>query len=518
LSDEAFWYDKDTADLAVRFFERLLVHSKGEWAGKPFILQEWQREDIIKPLFGWKRKSDNTRRYRTAYIEIPRKNGKSTLCAGLGLYLLFADGEPGAEIYSAAADKDQARIVFDEAKNMVEASPALSEYGKAYRNTIVVKSERNTYKVISADAYTKHGFNAHGIVFDELHAQPSRDLWDVLNTSVGARRQPLMLMITTAGVYDPESICWEQHEYARQVLDGVIDDPSFFAYIAAADDEDDWTSPVVWAKANPGLGETIKLDYLEGECRRAIASPAYQNTFRRLHLNQWTSQDERWLDMTAWNDCKRELPDLKGRTCFGGLDLASTTDIAAFVLCFPPNEEGEPYWLVPHFWIPSDNLIERVRRDRVPYDAWLRDGLIMATPGNVIDYYYIEQTIRQLAIDYDLQEIAFDRWGATLLYQRMEEARQTMIQFGQGFASMSPPMKQFLTLILSKQIAHDGNPVLRWMADNVVARQDPAGNIKPDKSRSKQKIDGIVAIIMGLDRALRFGGASVYDERGVIEL
>jgi phage terminase large subunit-like protein len=514
--DNAFWFDKKAADLAVAFFEKLLVHSKGEWAGQAFKLQPWQRDDIIRPLFGWKR-ADGTRRYRTAYIEIPRKNGKSTLSAGLALYLLFADGEPGAEVYSAAADTDQARIVFEEAQRMVEASPALSEHGQVYRRSIIVKSERSTYRVISADAHTKHGFNAHGIVFDELHAQPNRELWDVLNTSVGARRQPLMIMITTAGVYDPESICWEQHEYARQVLNGAIEDPSYFAYIAAADDEDDWTSPVVWAKANPGLGETIKLDYLEGECRRAIASPAYQNTFRRLHLNQWTSQDERWLDMAAWNACKAEMPDLRGRVCFGGLDLASTTDIAAFVLCFPPEEEDEPYWLLPFFWIPKDSLFDRVRRDRVPYDAWLRDGLVTATPGSVIDYYYIEERIRQLALDYEIQEIAFDRWGATLLYQRLEEARMTMIQFGQGFASMSPPMKEMLNLVLSKRLAHDGNHVLRWMADNVVARQDPAGNIKPDKSKSKQRIDGIVAGIMAIDRATRYT-VSVYEERGIMEI
>jgi phage terminase large subunit-like protein len=515
LSD-GFHYDKAAANLAVAFFEKLLHHSKGEWSGKPFKLQEWQREEIIKPLFGWKR-ADGTRRYRTAYIEVPRKNGKSTLCAGLALYLLFADGEPGAEVYSAAADTDQARIVFDEAQRMVEASPALSEHGQVFRRSIIVKSERSTYRVISADAHTKHGFNASGVIFDELHAQPNRELWDVLNTSTGARRQPLMVMITTAGVYDPESICFEQHEYARQVLSGVIEDSSYFAYIAAAEDEDDWTNPVVWAKANPGLGETIKLDYLEGECRRAISSPAYQNTFRRLHLNQWTSQDERWLDMTAWNACKRELPDLRGRVCFGGLDLASTTDIAAFVLCFPPEEDDDPYWLLPFFWIPLDNLHERVRRDRVPYDAWLRDGYINATEGSVIDYYYIEQTIRQLALQYEIQEIAFDRWGATLMYQRLEEARQTMIQFGQGYQSMSPPTKELMKLVLSQKIAHDGNPVLRWMADNVVARQDPAGNLKPDKAKSRARIDGVVASIMALDRATRYQ-YSVYDERGIMEL
>lgn len=513
---EEFHFDKKAADLAVMFFQRLLIHSKGEWAGQPFVLQDWQRDDIIRPLFGWKR-ADGTRKYRMVYIEIPRKNGKSTLCAGLALYMLFADGEAGAEVYSAAADRDQARIVFEEAKSMVESSPALSKHGQPFRNSIVVRSQRSTYRVLSADSFTKHGLNASAIIFDELHAQPNRELWDVLNTSTGARRQPLMIMITTAGVYDPESICFEQHEYARQVLDGVIDDPAFFAYIAAADETDDWTSPVVWAKANPGLGVTIKLDYLEGECKRALASPAYQNTFRRLHLNQWTAQDERWLDMHAWNACAFPLPDLTGRPCYGGLDLATTTDIAAFVLVFAPLDDDEPYWILPHFWIPRDNLIERVRRDRVPYDAWMRDGLIEATVGNVIDYDVIETRIALLAEQYDIQEIAFDRWGATLIYQRLEAHRLTMVQFGQGFASMSPPMKEFNRLVLDKQVGHGGNAVLRWMADNVVARQDPAGNVKPDKAKSRARIDGIVATIMGLDRALRHQ-PSVYDDRGILEL
>ena len=510
-----FYFDRDAADKVIRFFEKLLIHSKGEWAGKPFVLQDWQRE-ILREIFGWKR-ADGTRKYRNVYLEWPRKNGKSTICAGLALYLLYADDEAGAEVYCAAADRDQARIVFDQARSMVEASPALSKFGKVYRNNISVPKANSFYRVLSADAYTKHGLNAHGIIFDELHAQPNRELWDVLNTSTGARRQPMMIMITTAGVYDPESICWEQHEYARQVLEGVIDDPSFFGYIAAADDEEDWTDPVVWAKANPSLGVTIKLDYLEQECERAKNSPAYQNTFRRLHLNQWTAQEERWLDMRAWNACNTALPELRGRPCYGGLDLASTTDIAAFVLCFPPQEEREPYWWLPHFWIPKDNLFERVRRDRVPYDAWLRDGYISATPGNVIDYDHIEAKIVELAGLYTIDEIAFDRWGATLIYQQLEEQRLTMVQFGQGYTSMSPPMKELLKLILSYQLGHGGHPVLRWMADNVVARMDPAGNIKPDKAKSRSRIDGIVAGIMALDRALRHA-PSVYEERGVLEI
>lgn len=512
-----FWFDKKAADLAVAFFERLLVHSKGEWAGQPFGLQGWQRDDIIRPLFGWKR-ADGSRRYRTCYIEIPRKNGKSTLSAGLALYLLFADGEAGAEVYSAAADRDQARIVFDQAKSMIEASPALSKFSKVYRNAITTPKSAGSYRVLSADAYTKHGLNAHGIVFDELHAQPSRDLWDVLNTSTGARRQPLMIMITTAG-YDRESICWEQHEYAVRVLDGTIDDPSYFAYIAGASDDDDWTDPVTWAKANPGLGVTIKLDYLEGECRRAQNSPAYQNTFRRLHLNQWTSQDERWLDMAAWDACGAELPDLSGRECYGGLDLATTTDLAAFVLVFPPEADGEPYWVLPKFWIPGDNMVERERRDRVPYGAWARDGLIHATPGNVIDYSHILQTVIAMREEYDIREIAFDRWGATLISQQLMDAGLEMVQFGQGYASMSAPTKELYKMILSGEIAHGGNRVLRWMADNVVVRQDPAGNLKPDKGRSRERIDGIVATIMGLDRAVRHtDGTSVYESRGLFTL
>lgn len=504
--------------MAVRFFEQLLVHSKGEWAGEPFRLQAWQRDDIIRPLFGWKR-ADGTRQYRKAYIEIPRKNGKSTLSSGIALALLLLDNEPGAQVFSAAADRDQAAICFEEAKLMVEASPALSRFAKPYRRTIKAPKINGEYRVLSADAYTKHGLNAHGIVFDELHAQPNRDLWDVLNTSTGARRQPLMVMITTAG-YDRNSICWEQHEYALGVLEGKIEDDSYFAYIAAADDDDDWTDPVVWAKANPGLGVTIKLDYLEAECRRAMQVPAYQNTFRRLHLDQWTSQDSRFLDMAAWDACAGEvLPDLTGRECYAGLDLASTTDIAAFVLVFPPEAADEPFWVLPRFWIPGENMVDRGRRDRAPYEAWVRQGLITATPGNVIDYATIEAEIAALGERYNIREIAYDRWGATQMSQDLEGMGFEMVQMGQGFASMSAPTKELVRLILSGELAHGGNPVMRWMADNMAVRQDPAGNVKPDKGKSTQKIDGVVSLIMALDRCIRAGNqVSVYEDRGVYTL
>lgn len=517
-SSERFWFDERAAGVAVAFFERLLVHTKGEWAGKPFELQAWQRDEVIRPLFGWKRKSDGTRKFRRAYIEIPRKNGKSTLSAGIALFLLFADGEPGAEVYSAAADRDQAAIVFDEAKAMVEGSQVLSSRGQVFKRAIVIPGERAVYRVLSADAYTKHGLNAHGIVFDELHAQPSRDLWDVLNTSTGARRQPMMVMITTAG-FDRESICWEQHEYARQVMKGIIQDDEFFVYVAAADDDDDWTDPEIWKKANPSYGVTVKADYLEAEARRAAASPAYQNTFRRLHLDQWTQQETRWLDMAAWEACDGAVDEklLEGSVCYGALDLASSSDLASLVLDFPaePGEEEKHAWLA-YFWIPRDNMIERVRKDRASYDVWTRQGLIETTEGNVIDFDAIISKVIGLGERFHIKEIAFDRWGAFQVSQKLEGAGFTMVGFGQGFQSMSPPTKELLRIVMDKKLAHGGNPVLRWMADNMVVSTDPAGNVKPNKQKSREKIDGMVAGIMALDRAIRNGAQnSVYDGRGL---
>jgi len=502
-----YWFDERAADLACAFFERLLVHSKGGGAGEPFKLLEWQREKVIRPLFGWKR-ADGMRRYRKAYIEVPRKNGKSTLAAGIALYLLFADGEPGAEVYSAAADREQASLVFDEARAMVEARPQLAKVSQSYRRAITVPSTRSAYRVLSADVKSKHGFNASGVIFDELHAQPTRDLWDVLNTATGARRQPLVVAITTAG-YDRESICWEQHEYARQVRDGIIEDDSFLPVLYGADVDDDWLDEAVWYKANPSLGQTIKLDYLRQEAQRAKATPAYQNTFRRLHLNQWTAQESRWLPMEAWDACGAAFDErlLDGAACYGGLDLASSSDIASLVLCFPAEAgEDERYTWLARFWIPAENIVERARRHRVPYDAWVRDGLVIATPGNVIDYAYIAHEIEALSERYNIREIAFDRWGAFQISTALQDAGLTMIGFGQGYASMAAPTKDLLRLVTDGRLRHGGNSVLRWMADNMIVDQDPAGNVKPNKAKSREKIDGIVAGIMALDRAVRRGG------------
>lgn len=508
-----FYFDKKAADRAASFFERYLVHIKGKWAGEAFTLERWQKDDIIFPLFGCKR-PDGSRQYRTCYIEIPRKNGKSSLCSGIALYLLYADNEASAEVYSAAADTKQAAIVFNVAKGMAMASKSLMSRGQIYRNSIFIPRTASTYQVLSADAYTKHGLNAHGIIFDELHAQPNRELWDVLATSTGARTQPLTVAITTAG-FDRNSICWELHEYARRIKEGVISDDSFLPVIYAAEEHDDWRDPKIWHKANPNLGVSISEDYLKRECAKAENVPAYENTFRRLHLNQWTQQESRWIPMAAWEACGGQvIPEmLKGKPCYAGLDLSSTTDITALVLAFPVDGAVK---LLSYFWIPGDDLHDRANRDHVPYELWVKQGLINATAGNVIDYGFIVAKIAELRKQYALKEIAFDRWGAAKIVQELTELGVAVVPFGQGFASMAGPSKELLRLVLSGKLHHGGNPVMRWMADNAVVKSDPAGNIKPDKSKSTQRIDGIVATVMALDRAMRHGaGHSVYENRGI---
>lgn len=509
-------FDARAAARAVRFFQRILKHTTGEWAGKAFTLPAWQRK-IIEDVFGWMR-PDGTRKYRTVYIEVPRKNGKSTLAAGIPLYLLFADNEPGAQVYSAAADRDQAALVFDIARDMFAQADALSDLGVPRKRAIYTNGfPQGLYRVLSSDAFTKHGLNAHGIIFDELHAQPTRELWDVLTTSTGARRQPLTIAITTAG-YDRESICYELHEMALRVRDDPALDPSFYPVIFAADEQDDWQDERVWAKANPNLGISVKLDYLRTECRRARLSPAYENTFRRLHLNQWTQQESRWMPMEAWDRCGAPFNEtlLEGLPCYGGLDLATVSDLAAFVLDFPDEEAEDGHTWIARFWVPADNLVERARRDRVPYDAWARAGLITPTPGNVIDYARIRADIKALGARFKIREVAFDRWGAVQLSQDLMEDGFRVMGFGQGFQSMSPPTKELLRLVTDGRLRHGGNPVLRWMADNLVVTQDPAGNVKPNKAKSREKIDGVVAGVMALDRAQRNGKAatSIYETRG----
>lgn len=513
-------YDKDAADFAVMFIESL-CHTKGTWAGKKFELIDWQ-ERIIRDLFGVL-KPNGYRQFNTAYVEIPKKQGKSELAAAVALLLCCGDGEERAEVYGCAADRQQATIVFDVAADMVRMCPALNKRVKilASQKRIIYEPTNSFYQVLSAEAYSKHGFNIHGVVFDELHTQPNRKLFDVMTKGSGdARMQPLYFLITTAGT-DTNSICYETHQKAKDILDGRKIDPTFYPVIYGADESDDWTDPAVWRKANPSLDITVGIDKVEAACNSAKQNPGEENSFRQLRLNQWVKQAIRWMPMEKWDACAFPIDEdeLEGRVCYGGLDLSSTTDITAFVLVFPPLDEEDKYIVLPYFWVPEDTLDLRVRRDHVPYEVWEKQGRLETTEGNVIHYGYIEKFIQRLGEKFNIREIAFDRWGAVQMVQNLEVMGFTVVPFGQGFKDMSPPTKELMKLVLEKRIAHGGHPVLRWMMDNIYIRTDPAGNIKADKEKSTEKIDGAVATIMALDRAIRCGndtGESVYDTRGLL--
>lgn len=518
--DGSYQFDEETALRAVNFFPDCLQHVKGEAAGTPFNLEPWQVA-IIANLFGWKRKSDGVRRYQEAFVFIPRKNGKSALAAGIILYVLYCDGEPGAELYSAAADAAQARMVFDQAKGMVLKSPALLKYCTVFKHSIEFKPTLSHYKPITSDADTKHGFNAHCVVCDELHAMRTRDLVDVLQTSTGARRQPLVVHTTTSD-YDRPTICNEKYDYACKVRDKIFTDKlaqRFLPVIYEATRDDNWMDPTVWEKANPNLGVSKKREYMETENLRARATPSYENTHKRLDLNIRTEQATRWLRMTDWDACGGEidLERLKGRPCYGGLDLSSTIDLTSLVFLFPEDKNT----VLAFFWCPADRIQDRVERDRVPYDAWVRDGFITATPGNVVDYAFIRQTMLELAEQYDIREIGYDPYNARqFCVELLNDHGLPMFEFRQGYLSMNDPCKHLERLVISHELRHGGHPILRWNASNVVVTMDPNQNIKINKAKSTEKVDGMVSLAMTVGCALVRPSKkkSVYEERGALIL
>ena len=527
---------KELEDRVVNFF-KCLRHTKGEWSGKLFQLQDWQEDKILRPLFGtvW---ADGTRCFRKAYISTARKNGKTELGAGIALYMLTADGEQGAEIYSCAGDKEQASLVFNAAKRMVETNPTLRKKCRIIESQkrIVYKPTNSFYRVISADAKFKHGFNAHCVIYDELHVARNRELMDVLSTSMKARRQPLLIAITTAG-FDLKTICGEMYLYAQKVLAKKIYDPTFFPFICETDKKDKWDNPKTWAKANPGLGTMINMRDIQAEVLEAKDNPVRQNIFLQLTLNQWTQAHSPWIPESIWHASagKFDPEELLGARCFGGLDLASINDVAAWVLTFPfyemvrdentgeDKEEIEKVIQLYKFFIPEENMKQRSLREGVPYDKWAAQGYLTPIPGNVISFSAIKYQIQEDARVYDLQSLNFDPWNAARLVQELEdeagrpEDNPFTIQIRMGFPSMSGPTKEFEILTRKKKLWHGDNPVMTWMMNNVAISRDAMENIKPDKKKSKEKIDGVTAGIISLDRALRSPsvGGGVYDKGGI---
>jgi len=511
------YFDEGAANRVIRFFS-LLKHSKGEWAGQVFRLEPWQ-EFVLWNLFGWKMQETKLRRFRTGYIEVARKNGKSTFFAGIGLYLFAYDDEPGAEVYCAATKRDQARIVWGESRRMVQRSPTLKKKIELYRSSMTVENTACKFEPLGADEDTLDGLNPHAAIIDELHAHKSRKVWDILETASGSRRQPMQVAITTAG-FDRKTVCWEQHEYLEKILDKLLHDETYFGVIYALDDEDDWADENNWIKANPNLGVSVKADDLLRKCEQAKEVPTKQNVFMRLHMNLWTESETRWLSTDKWNDCAFPVdPEgLPGKKCYAGLDLSSTIDISALAYVFPPEVEGDKHQAMMRFFIPQDNIAQRVRRDRVPYDLWVRQGWITATPGNVIDYDFIFSQFINDAATYSVQEMAFDPFKATEIVQRIEAEGIVTVPFRQGPLSFGSASAELERLVLKKEFAHGGNPVLAWMMSNVVMRIDSNANAKPDKEKSREKIDGIIALLMALDRATRHAdNTSVYETRGVLK-
>lgn len=499
-----YMFDEERAAHVCRFIE-LLPHIKGEWAGTLVALEPWQCF-ILTTVFGWV-DAEGYRRYKTAYIEVPRKNAKSTITSGVGLYLLAADEEEGAEVYSAATTRDQARIVWADAKRMADRSPGLRRrFGvETSAHALYIEAAASTFKPLSRDqGGNLDGLNVHGGLIDELHAHKTRDVFDVIETATGARRQPLLWLITTAG-FNRAGICYEQRGYVIKILAGVVTDPEYFGIIYTVDEDELkdeerlLTDPAIWAKANPNWGVSVNPEDIARKARKALELPSARNNFLTKHINMWVNADSAWMDMLAWDRCAD--PSLRpeqfaGERCWLAADLASKIDLACTAKLF--ERDGHYYAFVRHYL--NEEAAEDGRNSQ--YSGWARQGRLILTPGNVTDFGRIEDDIREDATQFDIVEAAFDPWQAEHLRQRLADDGLTTVELRQVVANMSEPMKMLQALVLSGKFHHDGDPVLTWMVSNVVCHTDAKDNIYPRKEFLENKIDGVVALIMALNRAL----------------
>ncbi len=501
-------FDRAQAMRSIQFCHRVVKHPADNGpvrAGDPFILSPWMQA-LFWVLFGW-RTTEGQRRFRSVYLEVARGNAKSYLLSAIGLYILVGEGVRGAEVFSVAMKREQAKIIFDTAVQMAHVSPALNILS-AYTNNLHSTELACKMQPLSSDAKSLDGLRPSLILADEIHAwvrNRSRDVWAKCKTALGKKPGSLMISGTTAGS-DRHSLCYEQHTYAKQVLDGVIEDDSFLSWIAALDPEkDDPFDESLWIKANPNLGVSVELQTLRDQAKQARMIPSEYNEFLRYRCNIWTERHTAWMPIAKWDACTEPVdPDaLKKRPCFAGLDLSSSDDLTALVLVFPPYGDDKLWRLLPYFWLPGDSIRDRVNQDNVPYDKWVRDGHIVKTDGNVIDRDAIRSKIVELSKLYDLREVCFDPWHADELAQKLQDQDGlTVVPVRQGSQSLNAPMKRLYELVLSQQIAHGDQPVLRWNASNIVATSDSNGNIKPDKAESTEKIDGMSATITAMSRAI----------------
>jgi phage terminase large subunit-like protein len=522
-----FVLDRDLAQDRIDFFQ-VLRHTKGKWGrgkGEVFNPSPWQVFWNWN-VYGWVREADGLRRFRTGYLEVARKNGKSTMLASDGVFLLDFDNEPGAEVYSAATKFDQAKIIHSEATNMVRKSPGLQKHIKIYRNNLNVVETASKYLPLGRDSKTYDGLNIHGALIDELHEHPDRSMWDVLETGTGAREQPLMLAITTAGS-DRNGICYEQRDYLTKILKNTIEDDTYFGMIFTIDTktdwgkdsaEDNWQDEKVWEKANPNLGVSVYLDDLQRKAKKAKEIPAAQNNFLRKHLNVWTEQSERWISMALWDAnfaCEIDETQFAGKVCYGGLDLASVSDLACWLMVFP-NDEGLD--ILVRFWCPEARLTDPKNRYRDHYQAWERAGLLETTPGDAVDYTVIERRVLEDAETFNIHSANVDRlFQGYELAMRLADEGLELAGFAMGAKSMGVPAREFEKMLLRKELNHGNNPIMRFCADNVAVIEDINENKRPIKGSPHGKIDGIVCLLMAMDRMLRNEQTtSVYETRGVL--
>lgn len=522
------WFDDEAAEKIIDFFD-FCKHSKGKWAGTVIHLEPWQQW-ILSRIFGWKKQNaegETIRRFKTAYEEIGRKNAKSTIASGIGNYLTGFDGEAGSECYCVATKSDQAKIVHGVASSMVKASPDLQRVLDTRRFNIHSLASGSKFEPLGKDSKTSDGLNVHGCIVDEYHAHPTADMYDVIRSGMGSRQQPLMFVITTAG-FEKVCPCYTMHEDICNILDNydddTINDDTVFGIIFTIDDDDDWMDESCWIKANPNLGISVDLEDMRDMLKTAIRVPSKQNEFKTKKLNIWTEAVSLWISSEAWKGCNYPVDESKliGRTCYGGIDLSTVSDITAWVLCFPPRIEDEKFEFLFRFFIPGDELYERVRNDKVPYDVWIEKGFVCATPGPSIDYNFVLDKIRNDSEIYDIKQIAYDPHNASHIVQILENENFTMVKFGQGMMSMSPPSKDFEKRVLDGGIAHNNNPVMKWMVGCTTIYQDSNSNIKPvkpDRGKTSKRIDGVIATIEALDAAIRNQKKrSVYETRGILNI